>query len=381
MEQCKQKYYIVIFIIIALVGFLSLKDTVTHYINNTILNYDSVHSDKTFEGEFAACFYGKYFLVDVNGLFNRVLNKHEMNGVVKLNNGYLMTTIDYIDDETIDEYAEGINNLKEYLDEKGIEMVYVCTPYTLSKYDNQLPVGIYDYSNDNIDRFLKSLEERNINTIDYRELMHEDGINQYDMMYMTDHHWNIRGGFYAYGYLEKYIEDTLNVEIDDRISDINNYQIDVYKNWHLGSRGQRTGRWYTTVDDFELFIPQFDTSISYDGQEGSMMEMMINMGPLEKKDLTQRYTYDSVFTDAQRNYVNNKSLNDTKVLFITDSYANAVAPFITMGVREVEYYYNGNVSTLTKEYIEEYDPDIVILLYYSGTICEDSSAFRFDNFR
>ena len=51
--------------------------------------------------------------------------------------------------------------------------------------------------------------------------MHEDGIDQYDMMYRTDHHWTTEAGFYAYGILEGYIVEKTGCNVDARVSDIN----------------------------------------------------------------------------------------------------------------------------------------------------------------
>ena len=68
-----------------------------------------------------------------------------------------------------------------------------------------------------------------------------------------------------------------------------------YKKWHLGSRGQRTGIYYTGIDDFDLIIPDFKTSLMNDkGKVGTMQDLMINTKPLSNKNYQSRYTYDNV---------------------------------------------------------------------------------------
>lgn len=38
-------------------------------------------------------------------------------------------------------------------------MIYAVTPYTVDKYDPQLPAGVQDYGNDNLDRFAGMLRK------------------------------------------------------------------------------------------------------------------------------------------------------------------------------------------------------------------------------
>ena len=76
------------------------------------------------------------------------------------------------------------------------------------------------------------------------------------MMYKTDHHWTTRAGFYAYCKLEDYLTQIFQCDVDSRIGDINNYNIEVYEKWHLGSNGQRTGIYFAGIDDFELIVPK-----------------------------------------------------------------------------------------------------------------------------
>ena len=304
-----------------------------------------------------------------------------MNGVVKLNNGYLLTTIPHTSDESLQGYANSTIGFNEYLKNRGTTLVYASTPYTSSKYDPQLPKGISDYGNENIDRFLKILTDAGVDTIDFRECMYEDGIDQYDMMYKTDHHWNTEAGFYAYGILEDYIVDKTGCEVDERVANLDNYTITTYEGWHLGSRGQRTGIYYAGIDDFDLIIPNFDTSLqNAAGVVGTMPELMIDMVPLANKNYTSRYTYDYVMGGSLGTFTNLNSKNDIKILIITDSFGKAVDPYLAMGFNQISYVYDGNSASVTPEFIESYDPDVVIMMYYPTFLQEGQAAFNFNGF-
>ena len=383
MNKIRNYAYIAVFLVIIIgLGFLSYRKLTKFYINQE-KDYNEWTPDlgSKFETDIASTFFNKFGFVNLNGAVCNALNQPCMNGVVKLNNGYLLTTLPYSSDEVLRTYADSTIRFDEYLKNRGTVLVYANTPYTSSKYDPQLPIGINDYGNDNCDRFLQMLKDAGVDTIDFRETMHDDGIDQYSMMYKTDHHWTTKAGLYAYGILEDYIVDKTGCDVDERISDIQNYTVTTYKKWHLGSRGQRTGIYYAGIDDFDLIIPNFDTSIQNDaGTVGNMQDLMINMEPLTNKDYTSRYTYDSVLGGSIGHFTNLDCKNDIKVLIITDSFGKAVAPYLAMGFAQIDYVYDADVSGVTPEFIESMDPDVVIMMYYPEFLLEGRQPFSFSGF-
>jgi len=258
----KCSYAIVFLLIIFVVGFFSFNKLASFYVKDEIdYNEWNPTLGTKLETDIASTFFEKLRFVNLNGFMAKLLNQQKMNGVTKLNNGYLFYPLPYTSDETLQKYVDSTKRLNEYLSKRGTSLVYVVCPYTSSKYDPQLPIGVEDYGNSNIDRFIEKAKSVEIDTIDIRELMHDAGINQYDMMYKTDHHWNTRAGFFAAGILIDYIASETGCELDSRVTDINNYTITEYSKWHLGSRGQRTGVYYAGIDDFDLILPNFETHI------------------------------------------------------------------------------------------------------------------------
>ena len=383
MNKIRNYAYIAVFLVIIIgLGFLSYRKLTKFYINQE-KDYNEWTPDlgSKFETDIASTFFNKFGFVNLNGAVCNALNQPCMNGVVKLNNGYLLTTLPYSSDEVLRTYADSTIRFDEYLKNRGTVLVYANTPYTSSKYDPQLPIGINDYGNDNCDRFLQMLKDAGVDTIDFRETMHDDGIDQYSMMYKTDHHWTTKAGLYAYGVLEDYVVGKTGCDVDERISDIQNYTVTTYKKWHLGSRGQRTGIYYAGIDDFDLIIPNFDTSIQNGaGTVGNMQDVMINMEPLANKDYTSRYTYDSVLGGSLGHFTNLDCKNDIKVLLITDSFGKAVAPYLAMGFAQIDYVYDADVSGVTPEFIESIDPDVVIMMYYPEFLLEGRQPFSFSGF-
>lgn len=372
-------FTVVFLIVIALLGTVSFRNLVDFYVNDAV-DYNEWTSDlgNKFETDEASSFYGKMRFVNFNGAVRNVLGQHEMNGVVKLNNGYLLHPLSYTSDSTLEKYADTVISLDRFLQERGIAFIYAVPPYTVSKYDTELPAGISDYGNDNIDRFINLLDRAEVEVMDFRELMYEDGIDQYDMMYKTDHHWTTEAGFYAYGKLEDWLVANLDCEVDERVGDINSYNIVKYEKWHLGSNGQRTGIYFAGIDDFDLFVPEFYTNIQNEEQIcGSMQDLIYDMEPLQNRDYQSRYTYDNVLENALGNYINPECVNDQKILISTDSFGKAVNPYLIMGFREVRFCAG---EQMTKDYIDQYSPDAVILLYYPDCLAETSDTFSFGEF-
>lgn len=107
------------------------------------------------ETDYISNFWNKTEFVNFNGAIRNALGQPEMNGVVKLNNGYLLTTSPRRYDSDINARVEALYELDQHLQSKDIPMLFTLVPYTSSKYDPQLPIGVEDYGNDNMDRFAR----------------------------------------------------------------------------------------------------------------------------------------------------------------------------------------------------------------------------------
>jgi len=140
-------------------------------------------------------FFMKHSFINANGFIHTLLGQRKMNGVVKLNNGYLASTHKKAD---VAPYAKKLIALDQDLEKKGIPLLYVQAPFKISKYDDQLPEGIKDYSNSNADRLLKLLNKGGVDTLDLRAEMRSDGLDHYSMFFRTDHHWTVEASFWGF---------------------------------------------------------------------------------------------------------------------------------------------------------------------------------------
>ena len=129
---------------------------------------------------------------------------------------------------------EQLMSLKEDLDERGIELLYVNAPV---KYvDDALMTGefgVKSYSNWNADVFLNRIREAGVKYVDLRERLAVAGMNIYDMFYRTDHHWTTRSGLWAAKEVANALNQACGYHIDLDIYDEEKYEYTEYKSCWL----------------------------------------------------------------------------------------------------------------------------------------------------
>lgn len=368
--------YIAVFVFhVPILGIICMLEFYDFKLNNRLdYNEWTAELGSKLETDIASSFHQKLLFVNLNGAIRNLLGQREMNHVIKLNNGKLIQTLPRIDDSVLSENAAQVARLKDYLAAKGKPLLYVACPYTESAYDPQLPAGIVNYANDNHTRFLEMLKERGVDTIDIRASFQEDGIDHYDMMYATDHHWNTDAGLYAYNQIEAYLREKTGCVTDARIGNAEHYEIRVWPEHHLGMYGQRTGRYFGGIDDFKLYLPKFPTLVHRAGDEqpGSLDAVFYDTAPLESRDYTSRYTYDAVLGGlaiSGNRFVNHLAENDMHILVLSDSFYKALCPFLITAYKDVQYAYFTEVPDVTTvANMEMNNYDAVIILYEPAII-------------
>lgn len=373
-------------VVIALcVGFVSVKADKNFFLYKVKgiaqNNYEGtaiINAGNKYVNEYVSNFPYTKFFIDFNGTIRNYLHQNNMNNVTKLNNGYLSTLNRKLSDKELDVRAERLELLNDICKKNKIDFLLLQPSYDISKYDPQLPVGYSDYTNQNIDGLLERLNKKNISYIDLREEMQRDGLNIYDYYYMTDHHWNMRGGFYAFKKIVNWISEKTNYPYDNVTTDINNYEIKLYPQWHMGSRAQRTGEKFAgKADDYELFVPKFTTRIlnNKDKTVKSFYESLVNDSIFKTRpEKTNRYTYDSAY---EKNDINDLESLDSKtpltILFLGDSYSRGVKPFMLLTYKHF-YFVWGNYNI--NELINKYSPDVVIVETYPENL-QDENIYKF----
>lgn len=202
--------------------------------------------------------------IDLNGLLARAMGQPMMNDRVKLKNGHLTSLVSKAaDPQDIQNAASNVIDFYTRQTQNGGNFLFVMVSSQVSKYEDLLPTGYTDTTNDTADAFLALLDEAGVPYLDLRQKMQEESISVTDIYFTTDHHWKPQGGFWAYGkILEKLSELGSIGPVDSLYTDPENFTFQTYEDTFLGSWGKRTGIYYAGLDDSIFIRPNFDTDIS-----------------------------------------------------------------------------------------------------------------------
>lgn len=333
-------------------------------------------------------------MMDVNSfkenlLGTRVVQKDDTT-VVKSDSGSLVKQINKLDKSEIQNVVKVIGDLKTVSEDNGANFLYCAAPN--KELYQSVPTNIVNPFKDNYELFLSELTKSNIPTLDFAEILDENKLN-FNSFYYTDHHWTIRAAFAANNALLEELSIRFGFEYDKKITDISNYNIENYPDWFLGSYGKKVGTYFTWkgADDFDLITPKFKTSFTEEQplknrtRKGNFEETVLYMENM-KKDYYNMSTYATYSGGDFRLQIMKNNLNPQgkKFLLIRDSFACAVAPFLSLQTRELHLcdmrdydYYVGDKLNM-KDYIQQIKPDYVLVLYAGiSDISNSHSRYNF----
>ena len=324
-------------------------------------------------------------------LVNRVKFIEYANNIEKLAGWNLQCYMDYnsvsfLEDDYLTgmeaskettEIADGLGELNEFLNLHNIPMLYVHIPAKICPYmDGELAATV-DFSDQNADSLLRNLETKGIAYLDLREAIHDQGLNHHELYYVTDHHWKVETGLWATNIVVEYLNREEGFGIDPELYDQSNYSFTVYPEWFLGTQGKKVTLAKTKADDFTVVVPQFETSLlceipSLGMREEGDFHILLDESKYQEKDVYNMSPYHA-YSWGDNALMTVTNLNDTSgksVLLIHDSYGDPVAPFMALGV---ETLYSMDLRFFTgslQSFIEQKQPDLVIVMYYAGTLQE-----------
>ena len=329
---------------------------------------------------------GKDALVTLNGGVQRLLGRREVNQRYRLDNGQMTYIIPELDMEPI---AQNTVDFARVLEERGVPFLYVNLLFKIDETDKQLPPGVEDFSNENADRFLAILRREGVDCLDLRELEKAEGLEHYSLFFPSDHHWTPETGLWASSRIAAALEARdPSLAADLSCMELENYDREVREGVFLGSHGRRVGEWYAGADDLSILTPRFETRLRFSVpelelvREGSFEETMLFPEKLEETDRMHSAAYD-VYTGGEYGLLRVENLlggNGKRLLVLQDSFSLVVSPFFSLGYERVDYLdlrlWDGDLLS----YIDETEPDMVLVLYNPGAL-EDNNTVMFEFLR
>lgn len=351
---------------------------------------DSQYTGMLENGNQYPCLQSKDTYIDLNGFLAKVLRQPMMNDRVTLKNGHLSHVVSQSPEpEEIRDAADNIIRFHNVHTASGGSFLFVMAPSQISKYEDLLPTGYTDTTNDTADAFLTLLEQAGVPYLDLREEMHREGISAAEAYYTTDHHWLPQTGLWAYGkILEKLYHMGAIDPVDSLYTDPDNYTFETYENTFLGSSGKRTGIYYAGLDDSIYIHPNFETDISVRIPErqlelrGTYQEVCYNTEAVHNYQDPDFYLENSYGLygwgdNPITHWRNDQAPQQKKFLLVGESFGNI--PFSLMSIPfsscdEVDrrFFTDDFVS-----YYEEYAPDMVIIEVNVDMTVSETTTFAY----
>ncbi|MBQ4088359.1 MAG: hypothetical protein IJC56_00570, partial [Clostridia bacterium] len=326
--------------------------------------------------------------VTLNGAYARASGIQISNNVILMKNGMLTEVQDVVDTT----YAsQKVTELYRYLYNEGVEFLYLQSPRKPDMYNELLPTGTVNGSNETANSMVNSLTLTGVPLIDLRYYVSANAEMLGKYFYKTDHHWNAEGAFEAFRVVTEYLQAKYpGQQITSEATDRNNWTLHRIEDHFMGSHGRRVGAGYAGIEDLIYLTPDFGTAIScavpskYIYRYGSFENSVLDRKFIEMEPDYYNTNPYCVHTGGDYDHVifrNANAKSDLKVLLVKDSFGLPFEGFLSTVFKEVDtldfrHYTDG---TLVEE-IEFIDPDIVIVMYNPSLLANtDALAFGVEN--
>ena len=276
--------------------------------------------------------------------------------------------------EKLDECAEALSRFAKTVTERNADFFFVQAP---ERYDAEyvtLPVENLSANVLLVDALENQLkEDENIHLLNLQRYFHEQNIPFDEWFYRTDHHWTTKTAFLAYQELCRVINRNTDIQIDEYYFDSANWNVETRENSYLGSLGGKVGSGFVGKDDLDFIFPKFETdyqktsakayNVSIEKGDSIIKQGAYTEAVLDINQSIPEYSSYVGYDVCEVRMTNSKAATDQKVLIIKDSFALPVGAFLSTCFSETRLldlrFFGDNLL----EYLDSYNPDVVIVLY------------------
>lgn len=306
----------------------------------------------------------------------RVVFKEETT-VVKADSGSLLGSVQTFPtvQQQIDYSVNYILPLQRAAQENEAGFLFCgVTPKTAYQ---QLPPNYPSYDNERYQLRLAAYEAAGVPSLDTQAVFAQTPLAEDEIFFVTDHHWTPKAGFYVSAAICSELERRYGFSYDHSKADLQNYQVETYENWFLGSYGKKVGTFFADfrVDDFDVITPKFETdfveTLSYRPvpRTGSFEDTMLYREYL-KKDYYGMNNYAAYSGGDFRlqTLTNTKNPDGAVIVVVRKSYGCVITPFLAIHAGQLHVIddrdgsYPSGDKVDVPAYIAQIKPDYVIVI-------------------
>ena len=370
------------FLILIVVGFIAHVPSVWNVVRNGEIK-SFAEFTASLRRDLVSDFKWKHDFVDINGAYVRAIGQRVSNGIVRLHNGQLTSEafLSRCADEiaALPKIANAFVGLSSWLKGRGVPFLHVQAPVMMDPQGVLSPYLTEHCINEVPEILCRELRSAGVNTLDLSEQFASSPEVVRKTFFTTDHHWTIDAAFSACPIIAGRILDA--VGLDAKIArarfDSDKWNRFEKKNWFLGSRGRRVGRFFAGLDDISWYEPKEkdDVRMSCAIHKGERFRVGNFSEALILKDKLLPETRPPVYENNPYllylggdfplvSHRNQFAAVKLRVLLIQDSFGVPIQAFLSSLFTEIDVldlrYFN---EMSVPDYVESTSPDIVVTLY------------------
>lgn len=306
-----------------------------------------------FETYLSDQFIGKTIWISIKAMAEQMILKKELNGIYIGDDGYLFEKYKKPDEQ----FERNLQYVAQFADGRNVSLLLV--PTSIEMYQERLPLFAPTYSQEKVVQSVDKLSAK-INFISTFQTLkeHKDEL----IYFKTDHHWTMRGAYYAYKEAAKILGFT-PYALDD-------FQVETVSKNFLGTYAAKALEPGIQPDNIEVYKPTFLTAykVRYE-DKNQASDSLYHWDSLEKRD---QY---SLFLNGNHSLVTIQShvKNRKKLVVIKDSYAHAFIPFLANHYEEIHILDLRYFHASLKQYLQENELNDILLLYNIPNFTVDSN--------
>jgi hypothetical protein len=322
----------------------------------TISSFLSGDYTKKVEDYISDQFIWKKFWTGLKAQTEKALVKQENNGIYFGKSGYLLEEFE----KPGEQFHKNLTSIQAFTNKaKDLTSYLLLAPTSVDIYKEKLPLYASSYSEKEIIDFAEKQIGDSLSFIDvYNTLLSKKNEQIY---FRTDHHWTMRGAFYAYQAGSKTMGLTP--------FQMNDFSIDKVSEDFYGTYFSKANLHDIEPDQIEVFQPKFDAAYNVLYGDGERSNTLYDWDYLSEKD---QY---ALFLSGNHSLVKIQSTiqNGRKLAVIKDSYAHAFIPFLANHYEEIHVidlrYYHKSIY----EYFKDNEIHEVLLLYNLANFSKDTN--------
>ncbi len=375
--------FIGIMVSLTIVNFSSIDNILREKLNNQ--SVDTLQKvGAQVEDSYRTSFKTKNKFIDVYGFTQLVLDKSMIGNFefIKDKQGFMHLFSANIDTSNFNEEIVKLNKL---LVEKKIPLLYVQVPAREIEGFTKFATNMVTDTNKAMDSVIDNLIINDINYIDIRDKLDNNEYPKEDVYLKTDIHLKTSTEFWILQQIIENLENQFGIKFEDKsvVLDKNNYSI-VNKKM-LGNLGRSAGKYFTGLDDFELYYPNFSTDFIVSNYSSGVVKTgefrNSVMNGLESDDYNSYWVTNYLQWPTPYYNIENTYIDKNNILILMDSMGLRTAAYLSLlcnNVTILDTRYFDGVNYLERALATQQYDAVVILqsnnLYNFSILPQDLQA-------